>query len=39
MAPEVFITLGDHLSRRGWAESDIAAVLGANFARVARQSW
>ena len=28
MAPEVFITLGAHLSRRGWGDSDIAAVLG-----------
>ena len=39
MAPEVFITLGAHLSRRGWGDSDIAAVLGGNFRRVAAASW
>ena len=39
MAPETFVTLGAHLSRRGWADDDIGAVLGANFARVARRTW
>lgn len=39
MAPEVFITLGAHLSQRGWGDSDIAAVLGGNFRRVAAASW
>ncbi|WP_431816195.1 dipeptidase [Gordonia jacobaea] len=39
MAPEVFITLGAHLSLRGWGDSDIAAVLGGNFRRVAAESW
>ncbi|MFC8045839.1 dipeptidase [Nocardia sp. NPDC057353] len=39
MPPETFLTLGDHLTRRGWAPADIAAVLGANFLRVARQTW
>ncbi|WP_328396955.1 dipeptidase [Nocardia sp. NBC_00416] len=39
MPPEIFVTLGDHLSRRGWSDDDIGAVLGANFARVARRTW
>ena len=39
MQPEVFVTLGEALSDRGWSEDDVAAVLGGNFLRVARQSW
>ncbi|MGV9670242.1 dipeptidase [Gordonia sp. NPDC003504] len=39
MAPEIFVTLGDHLRARGWADADVIAVLGGNFARVAAVSW
>ncbi|MCZ4581705.1 membrane dipeptidase [Gordonia amicalis] len=39
MAPETFLTLGDHLTQRGWAPADIAAVLHGNFLRVARETW
>ncbi len=39
MAPEVFITLGCHLTQHGWAAEDITAVLGGNFRRVAECSW
>ncbi|MEV0355673.1 membrane dipeptidase [Nocardia sp. NPDC050697] len=39
MPPETFLTLGDHLARRGWAAADIEAVLSANFLRVARATW
>lgn len=39
MPPETWLQLGEHLSARGWAEADIAAVLGGNFRRVAAQTW
>jgi membrane dipeptidase len=39
MPPEVFTGIGAHLSDAGWADADVAAVLGANFARVAAQTW
>ncbi|GAA4407799.1 membrane dipeptidase [Tsukamurella soli] len=39
MPPETFVTLGAHLAGRGWPDTDIAAVLGRNFMRVARESW
>ncbi|GAA1482075.1 dipeptidase [Gordonia sinesedis] len=39
MPPEVFAGLGTHLAERGWADANIAAVLGGNFLRVARESW
>ncbi|NLE79022.1 MAG: membrane dipeptidase [Rhodococcus sp.] len=39
MPPETFTTLGAHLSQRGWSDDDVAAVLGGNFLRVARQTW
>lgn len=39
MPPETFVGLGAHLAGRGWSDSDIAAVLGANFRRVARATW
>ncbi|MFC8526046.1 dipeptidase [Nocardia sp. NPDC057227] len=39
MPPETFLALGDHLAARGWAPAEIAAVLGANFLRVAQRTW
>lgn len=39
MPPETFVTLGAHLAARGWTQTDIAAVLGGNFLRIARQVW
>lgn len=39
MRPETLLTLGDHLNGRGWRDSDVRAVLGGNFHRVARHSW
>ncbi|MEB3071850.1 dipeptidase [[Mycobacterium] vasticus] len=39
MPPETWIGLREHLSARGWAAADVAAVLGGNFRRVARESW
>jgi membrane dipeptidase len=39
MAPETLLTLGRHLGQRGWRTSDIDAVLGANFCRVAQSAW
>ena len=39
MPPETFVGLGGHLQDRGWADTEISAVLGANFHRVARQTW
>lgn len=39
MPPETFLGLDDHLRRRGWGASDIHAVLGGNFHRVAQQAW
>lgn len=39
MPPETFLTLKQHLCERGWSNSDIHAVLGGNFQRVARHTW
>ncbi len=39
MPPETFATIGEHLRDRGWSDADVAAVLGGNFQRVARQVW
>lgn len=39
MPPETLLTLGEHLTERGWAGDEIRAVLGGNFHRVARQAW
>lgn len=39
MAPETLLTLGEHLSGRGWTNADIEAVMSANFRRVAEHSW
>lgn len=39
MPPETFIGIGAALAARGWNDSDIAAVTGGNFRRVARESW
>ncbi len=39
MPPETFVQLGGALAARGWADADIAAVLGGNFRRVALESW
>lgn len=39
MPPETLLMLGDHLSSRGWADSDIGAVLGGNFYRIALHAW
>lgn len=39
MPPETLLTLGEHLDNRGWSSSDIQAVLGGNFYRVAKQVW
>ncbi|MEB3020142.1 dipeptidase [[Mycobacterium] crassicus] len=39
MPPETWLELREHLSARGWADTDIAAVLGGNFRRVARHTW
>jgi len=39
MPPEVFVGLGAHLEGRGWARTDIEAVTGGNFLRVARDAW
>lgn len=39
MPPETFLTIDQHLRQRGWSGTHIAAVLGGNFYRVARQVW
>ena len=39
MPPETLLTLGEHLSRRGWTTTDIQRVLGGNFHRVAQSVW
>jgi len=39
MAPETLLTLGEHLSGRGWSTADIHSVLAGNFYRVALQAW
>jgi membrane dipeptidase len=39
MPPEALLGLGEHLSRRGWSDTDIHAVLGGNFYRVAQHVW
>ncbi|MGB5795487.1 MAG: membrane dipeptidase [Mycolicibacter algericus] len=38
MPPETWLGLREHLAARGWADADIAAVLGGNFHRVAREA-
>jgi membrane dipeptidase len=39
MAPETLLTLGEHLRQRGWTTTDIQAVVGGNFHRVAQHAW
>lgn len=39
MPPETLLTIVEHLSQRGWTNTDIHAVLGGNFFRVARSAW
>ncbi|HEY0229457.1 MAG TPA: membrane dipeptidase [Mycobacterium sp.] len=39
MPPETLLTIGEQLSQRGWASTEIHAVLGGNFLRVARIAW
>ena len=39
MPPETFVGIGQHLSGCGWDDTDITAVLGANFRRVAGHTW
>jgi membrane dipeptidase len=39
MPPETLLTLGEHLSGRGWSATDIHGILGGNFYRVALQAW
>lgn len=39
MPPETLLTLGEHLSGRGWTTADIQSILAANFHRVALQAW
>lgn len=39
MPPETFVRLGAALAARGWNDTDVAAVLGGNFRRVAAESW
>jgi membrane dipeptidase len=39
MPPETLLTLGEHLTARGWTTADIHAALGGNFYRVAQRSW
>ncbi|MEE6140307.1 membrane dipeptidase [Mycobacterium sp. 050128] len=39
MAPETLLTLGEHLSQRGWTATGINAVVGGNFHRVAQCAW
>ncbi|MCA4728253.1 membrane dipeptidase, partial [Mycobacterium avium subsp. hominissuis] len=37
--PETLLSLGEHLTERGWSDEDIRAVLGGNFYRVAQRAW
>lgn len=39
MPPETLLGLGAALGARGWTTTDVAAVLGGNFRRVALESW
>ncbi|WP_370492203.1 MULTISPECIES: hypothetical protein [Mycobacteriaceae] len=39
MPPETWLGLREHLAAHGWSDADIAAVLGGNFHRVAREAW
>jgi membrane dipeptidase len=39
LPPETLLTLGEHLENRGWSGTDIHAVLGGNFYRVAQHTW
>ena len=37
--PESFPAIAEALAKKGYAETDIMAILGGNFLRVAQQSW
>lgn len=39
MPPETLLSLGDHLTERGWTAADIHAVVAGNFYRVAQHCW
>ncbi|WP_293774395.1 membrane dipeptidase [Sporichthya sp.] len=39
MTPATMMGLGDHLSGRGWSDTDIGAVMWHNFRRVAAATW
>jgi membrane dipeptidase len=39
LPPEIWASLPTELRARGYAEAEIAGILGENFARVARQVW
>lgn len=39
MPPQTLLSLGEHLTERGWSDEDIRAVLGGNFYRVAQRAW
>ncbi|MGH3562367.1 MAG: membrane dipeptidase, partial [Mycobacterium sp.] len=39
MPPETLLTLGENLTRHGWSDSDINAVVAGNFYRVAQHAW
>ena len=37
--PEQMAEIAEGLLARGWAEADVAGVLGGNFLRVAEETW
>jgi membrane dipeptidase len=39
MATGTLLTIGEHLSQRGWTNTDIHAVVGGNVLRVAESTW
>jgi membrane dipeptidase len=39
ISSETLLTLSEHLSRPGWANADVDAVLAGNFRRVAQNAW
>lgn len=39
LPPEAVLTVGTELDAIGYSDEDIAAILGGNFARIARQVW
>ncbi|MBY0442695.1 MAG: dipeptidase [Mycobacteriaceae bacterium] len=39
MPPETLLRLSAHLTQRGWRDTDIHAVLGGNFYRIAQLAW